>query len=205
MADFNFVDYILLAIFLFSILAGFGRGFVREIIALLTLFAAVFVATMFSNTLAVAFTSSPGVQSAVNEASTTIGMNAAQPVSYIAIAISFALLFAGTMLLGSLIGYFINMAFQFGLIGMGNRLLGAAFGAARGFVFNVVLVFLVQLTPFSSQPLWQQSKLVAELQPAVVWLGNIVSPSLAGLKDRVGQTMQNVNSSIQNAAHRIAQ
>lgn len=203
MVDFNFVDYIILAVFFFSVLAGFGRGFVREIISLVTLFAAVVVAVMFSNTLAMNFTNSPEVQNTVNQASSAIGASVSQPVSYIAIAICFALLFAGTMLFGSLVGYFINMAFQFGILGLGNRLFGAVFGAARGFVFNAILIFLVQLTPFSNQALWQQSKLVASFQPGVVWLGSIVSPSLAGLKDRFGQTLQNVNSSIQSVTQSI--
>lgn len=195
----NIVDYILLAIFFFSILAGFGRGFVREVISLVTLIAAVVIAVMFSNPLALSFTSSAGVQSAVN----SVSASAAQPISYVAIAICFALLFAGTILIGSMIGYFINMAFQFGMIGIGNRILGAAFGAARGFVFCAIMVFLFQLTPFSSHSYWQQSQMVAVMQPTVVWLGNIVSPSLAGLKDKFGSTMQDVNSKIQDMSHSI--
>ena len=201
--SFNVVDYILLVIFFFSILAGFGRGFVREVISLITLVAAVVLAVMFSNPLALSFTSSAGVQGVVNSASSTIGVNAAQPVSYVAIALCFALVFAGTILIGSLIGYFINMAFQFGMLGIGNRVLGAAFGAARGFVFCVILVFLFQLTPFSSHSYWQQSQIVGSLQPAVVWLGNTVSPSLSGLKDRFGSALQDVNSNIQTMTHSI--
>ena len=198
MSNLNWVDYIILAIFLFSTLAGFARGLVRELVSLATLVAAFIVATMFANSLATAFTSSPTVQNAVNQASTAIGMNATQPVSYAALGISYAILFVGTMLAGALLGYFLNFAFQAGILGFGNRLLGGVFGFARGFLFNLVLIFIVQLTPFSANASWQQSQLVGTFQPAVQWLGNIVSPSLANLKERFGSTIQGVGSSIQD-------
>lgn len=201
----NVVDYAFLAVFFFGVLSGLGRGFIREIIALFTLIAAIVIAVMCSDNFAHYFLNATGVQSAVNQASSSMGVNASQPVSYIAIAISFALLFAATMLIGSLIGYFINMAFQYGILGLGNRLLGAAFGGLKGFAYCVVLAFLVQLTSFSSNAMWQHSQVVAMLQPGVVWLGNTVSPSLAGLKDRFGNAIQGVNSSIQNATRSIAQ
>lgn len=197
MANLNWVDYIILAVFFFSILAGFGKGLVRELVSLATLVAAFIVASMFANPLAAAFTSSPSVQSAVNQASSAIGMNAAQPVSYAALGVSFAVLFTATILAGSLLGYFLNIAFQTGILGFGNRILGAVFGFARGFLINLVLIFVVQLTPLSAQSWWQQSQLVGTFQPAVQWLGNIVSPSLANLKERFGSTIQDVGSSIQ--------
>jgi len=196
MADLNWVDYIILAIFFFSILAGFGRGFVREIIGLITLFASFIIAAIFSNQLAMRFTHSAGVQHAVNQASSTIGVDTSQPVSYMAIGISYTLLFAGTYIVGSLIGYFMNMAFQWGVLGLANRFFGAVFGAIRGFILNLVLIFLVQLTPVSTQAAWQHSQLVVAFQPAVLWLANIVSPSLANLKERMGNTLQNMDSSI---------
>lgn len=196
-ANLNWVDYIILAIFFFSILSGFGRGFVREVVSLVTLIAAFVIAILFSNALALAFTSSAPVQNAVTQASSAIGMNAAQPVSYLALGISFGVLFAGTVIVGSLIGYFLNVAFQTGILGIGNRILGAGFGFCRGFLINLVIIFVVQLTPFGSSPSWGQSQLVRSFQPAVVWLGGVVSPALSNLKAKFGQTLQDVNSSIQ--------
>ncbi len=198
MSNFNWLDYIFLAVFLFSMLAGFGRGFVREVMSLLTLVAAFVIAAMFSNPLAVAFTSSPSVQSVVSQANSAIGVNTAQPVSYLALGLSFGLLFAGTVIAGAIITFFLNFAFQAGLLGMGNRILGAGFGLARGFIINLVVIFVLQLTPISAEAWWNQSSIVQSYQPAVVWLGGIVSPSLADLKSKMSQTLQNVNSSLQN-------
>lgn len=198
MQNFNWVDYIFLAIFFFSMLAGFGRGLVREVVSLATLIAAFVVASMFSNALAVAFTSNPSVQSAVSQANAAIGINTAQPVSYLALGISFGVLFAGTVLAGAIIGFFLNFAFQTGLLGLSNRLLGGLFGLGRGFILNLVIIFVIQLTPVSAEAWWGQSTIVRSYQPAVVWLGNIVSPSLADLKAKMGSTLQDVNSSLQN-------
>jgi membrane protein required for colicin V production len=201
MDNLNWIDYIILIIFLFSVLAGFGRGLVKEIISLATLVAAFVVASIFSNALAIKITGSAAVQSAMTEASTAIGTSVAQPASYAALAISFGLLFAGTVIVGSIVSYFVNMAFQVGILGIGNRLLGAVFGAGRGFIINLVFIFIVQLTPMSNQAFWQQSQLVGSFQPAVVWLGNVVSPSLANLKEKFGKTVEEMGSSIQNISN----
>ena len=204
MSNLNWVDYIVLAIFFFSILAGLTRGLVREVVSLVTLIAAFAVAIMFSSQLAAVFTNTAVVQSVVNQASGAIGVNTAQPVSYMALGISFGLLFAGTVIVGAIIGYCLNIAFQTGILGIGNRLLGAVFGLARGFIINLVIIFLVQLSPLSSEAWWQQSYFVGVFQPAVVWLGDFVSPSLANLKAKFGQTFQNVNSQIQNVTGSIS-
>ncbi|RDI48828.1 CvpA family protein [Aquicella lusitana] len=196
-ANLNWVDYIILAIFFLSILAGFWRGFIREVVSLITWILAFVVAATFSHPVASAFTSSPAVQGALTQASSS----ADQPVSYAAIAISFALLFAGTIIVGSILGYVLNMAFQAGVLGIGNRILGGVFGFCRGFIINLVLIFLVQLTPFSQQEIWTQSSLVATYQPTVQWLDSVVSPGLADLKARFGGTVEEVGTKFQGISN----
>lgn len=198
MSNLNWIDYIILLIFFFSIIAGFIRGFVKEVVSLITLVAAFVIATMFSNALAQLFTGHPSVQNAVNQATTSLGVDTAQPVSYIALGISFALLFAGTIIVGMIVSFFLNFAFKSGVLGIGNRLLGGIFGLVRGYIINLALIFVVQLTPLGTQASWSQSQFVNMYQPAVQWLGNIVSPSLANLKARFEQTIQNFGSQLQN-------
>ena len=198
MENLNWVDYIILAIFLFSMLAGFSRGLIKEVVSLASLIAAFVVAVMFANSLALHFTSSSAVQNVVTDASNAIGMNAAQPVSYAAIGISFGLLFAGTVIIGSIIGFFLNMAFSIGVLGVGNRLLGGVFGLGRGFIINLVIIFMLQMTAVSGQPWWKESQCVQQFQPTVVWLGGIVSPSLANIKERATETMKDMGSKIQS-------
>lgn len=198
MSHLNWIDLIILAIFFLSIIAGFVKGFIREIISLVTLIAAFVIAIMFSNALASMFTSSDTVQSAMSQSSSAIGTSTENPVSYVAIGLSFILLFIGTIIVGSIVSFILNIAFQTGILGFGNRLLGAGFGLVRGFIINLVLIFFVQLTAFGSEAAWHESRFVNYFQPAVEWLGNVVSPSLAHLKDKFSQTVENVNSQIQN-------
>lgn len=198
MSNLNWVDLIILAFFFLSIIAGMGRGFIGEVVSLLTWIMAFIVAITFTYPLASAFTSSSSVQGIVTQASSAIGMSASQPVSYLALVICFLILFAGTILAGSLLGYFLNFAFQVGTLGIGNRLLGGIFGFARGFIINLVLIFLVQLTPFNKASWWQQSQFVASFQPTVQWLDGIISPNLGNLKAKIAQEFQKVTSTIQN-------
>jgi membrane protein required for colicin V production len=195
----NWVDYIILAIFFLSILLGFARGLIKEVISLITLVVAFVVAITFSNSLAAAFTSSTSVQNAVNQASTAIGVNTAQTVSYAALGISFGLLFVATIIVGAIVGSILSLAFQAGILGLGNRLLGGVFGFFRGLLINLVIIFVIQLTSMGNQPWWHQSQFVIAFQPAVQWLGDFVSPSLANLKIKFEETLQNVNSSIKKS------
>ena len=178
----NWVDYIILGVFLFSILAGFGRGFVKEIVSLITLVLAFIIAIKFSQQLANYLTSTQAAQQVISQTTTAIGVSATQPASYLAVGISFTLLFVATVMVGSIVGYFLNMAFQFGILGFGNRLFGAAFGLLRGFLFILVIIFVIQLTPISQEPWWDASRLVNAYQPAVQWLARVVSPGLEKLR-----------------------
>lgn len=197
MENFNWVDYIFLGVIFLSVLTGFGRGLVKEVVSLATLIAAFVVAILFASKLSVYFTSSSMVQNMVAQTSSAIGVSTETAVSYVAIGISFAILFSVTAIIGSIIGSILNSLFQVGLLGVGNRLLGAAFGVARGLLISLVIVFVVQLTPLSGETWWQKSQLVAKFQPGVVWLGNVVSPALSGLKNKFSGTVNDMGSSFE--------
>lgn len=194
MSNLNWVDYIFLAIFLFSTLAGLTRGFVREVISLITLIAAFVIAILLAHPLAAMFSHSSTVQNAVEQASN------AQSVSYVSISIAFALLFMGTIIVGAIISSVLSMAFRVGILGFGNRLLGGIFGFIRALIINLVIIFVVQLSPIAEEDWWQKSQVVAQYQPAIQWLGDIVSPGLSSLKERFGQTVQTVNEKLQSVS-----
>lgn len=170
MAQFNWVDYVFIAVFTLSVLAGFVRGFVREILALLVLIAGFVVATIFANSLAAYFTQSTGASAD------------SQVVSYLSVGISFGVIFTGTVIAGSILSFFLSLIFQSTVLGFGNRLLGAVFGFGRGFIINLVIVFVVQLTAFGDNDAWKQSKLVEFFQPSAAWMSGVVAPTLEDLK-----------------------
>lgn len=198
MDNFNGVDYFFLGIFMFSTLAGFTRGFIKEIISLLSLAAAIVIGAVFSHPLALSFTSSPGVQSVVTQASGTINMDVSQPVSYIAVGISFGILFAVTLIIGSIVGFILNLVVSFGALGLGNRILGALFGLGRGFLINLVIIFMIQLTSIGGLPGWNSSQVVLAYQSYVASFAAIVIPGFIGIKDKAQQTLQNAGQSLKS-------
>lgn len=191
----NAVDILILAIICISIFLGFARGFISEIISLLSLIAAFVIAIAFTHPLATYFNGTAMVQSAVSSTTNAIGTSTATPVSYMTIAISFAILFFATLIVGSIIKTILNLMIQRGFLGFGNRILGAGFGLVRGYLFVLALIFMVQLSPLAKETWWTQSKTVPYFQPQVVWLGSIVSPALDNLKSTFGTTIDDATDS----------
>jgi membrane protein required for colicin V production len=188
---------VILFIFLFSIISGFARGLISEVISLLTLIAAFVVAGLFAEPVAAFFTHASPVS-----APASTGVDATQVVSYVAVAITFVLLFILTSIAGAVIKYLINMVFRAGVLGFANRLLGMVFGVARGFLLNVFLIFIVQLTPVSARAEWQASHYVPLFAPYVSYLSSKVSPTLAELKDKYSAALGDAASNIENATQK---
>ncbi len=194
MAGYNWVDYALLAVFFLTAMSGIVRGGAKEIISILSWVAAYFVAAMFSESLATYFSSNTHVQAAFSS-------GVASQISSFTLIASFCLLFFGTLIIGSIIGSIVGHAVDSIGLGIVNRLLGGVVGLAKGYLVNVVIIFLVQAGSFEPQPAWSQSVMVNTMQPAVVWFSNLVAPGIAAIKTK----MQNFNSGLQNTASGMLQ
>jgi membrane protein required for colicin V production len=203
--SFNWIDYIILGIFLLSALSGLMRGGVREIISLLTWIAAFFIASLFAAPLATHFSNSDKVQSLVSSASSSVVEATSTHASLFALGVSFVLLFLATLLVGAIIGYVANSAVESGGISIINRLIGVLCGLGRGFLVNLVLIFVVQLTPVAKQPIWTDSTLVSAYQPTVTWIGNIVQPGMEAMKSKMGKTLEDFGTSVQSKAADVFQ
>ena len=145
----NGVDIVIIAITGLSCLFGLWRGLVKEVFSLLTWVAALVVARFFSEHLAPLF-------EGILEGSTT---------RYIA---AFAILFIVTMMLGTLINYFLSKLLTIAGLKFTDRLLGGVFGVARGLII-VLLAIFVSSTFFASSPLWQQSQLIPHGIAMIEW------------------------------------
>jgi membrane protein required for colicin V production len=195
MAAWNWLDWIIVAIFLFSILMGFVRGLVSEIISIVALIAAVVIAITFADNLALNIMNYSFVQDIVARTSSSFGANTTDAISYIALGISFLVLFAGTILVAAIFKFIINLALRTGILGIGNRILGAIFGFVRGYILNVVLLFVLQLTPATNQTWWQQAYFVPYFQSSIVWLDSRVTPAVVQLKEQLQNS--NINAKVQ--------
>jgi len=183
----NWVDYLILGVFIVSILAGLLRGLIKEIISLLTWIAATIAGLLLAPRVAAYFTNSAQVQSTIASADSTIGINAAHSVSMVSTGVSFMVIFVVTLICGTIFNYFVNRTVDAGGISVGNRLWGGVFGLGRGFLVNILIVFMVQFSPLGQQPAWAQSQFVQYFQLPVSILDQWLQPQLQDLKSKIGQ------------------
>lgn len=146
----NGVDMAWLGVLGLSVAVGAVRGLLVEVLALLGWAAAWWVSRMVAPALA------PGLP--LSSAGPTVGLGAA-----------YALVFVITLFAWSVLTWLVRHLVRASVLSGADRLLGAVFGAVRGLLLALVLVWLVELTPLARQPAWQASHGVAWLQ--AVWQG----------------------------------
>jgi len=134
------VDNLILAVIAISSAFGVRRGFIKEIMSLLSWIAALLVSRVYSVSLASI------LENLIDNPS----------VRYV---IAFSVLFVIIIMLGTLLNHLISKLLVVTGLKTIDRLLGAVFGVARGTV--IVLVFLFVLNVFVSESeWWQQSTLI---------------------------------------------
>ncbi len=117
----NWLDYVLIAILLFSAIQSFRRGFSREIIGLAAMFFAFLLAMWFygmAGSLVSPYVGSPA----------TANM------------IGFFLVVIAVLLLGALVGWIVSRFLRTVGLSFFDRLLGAAFGVVRGLLISMALL-----------------------------------------------------------------
>ena len=156
----NWADYLIIIIIALSMLMGFWRGLLREVISLTTWIAAFAIAFLFAEDAAahlVPYLDLPSLR----------------------IAVAFGGLFLATLLLGGLIGILASYLVHYtGLTGT-DRVLGITFGLARGAAMIAVLVLAAGFTPLPQDPWWGQSLLLPYFQEIALWLRDFLPPELA--------------------------
>ena len=152
LTSFNWADWAIVTVTVASALISLIRGFVREALSLLTWAAAFFVAVAFHQPMV-------GWLASLVE----------KP--YVREILAYVLLFAGTLVVGSLLTYLIALVVKrTGLSGT-DRLLGMMFGTARGLIVVLALVVLLpsMLTGIEQDQWWQQSQLIPEFTMMSAW------------------------------------
>ncbi|MDX1812290.1 MAG: CvpA family protein [Gammaproteobacteria bacterium] len=148
----NAVDSVILGILLISTGISFIRGFMREVLSLTAWIAAVWVAVAFTPPLSILL-----VDHIANES--------------IRLLAAFVGLFLSTLIVGSLLNFFIGQLVRKTGFSGTDRMIGLVFGFARGGVIVAVLLTIVGFTQFPQETWWQESALVPHFNPLVAWLG----------------------------------
>ncbi len=128
--NFTLLDWLVIAILLYSVVMSAVRGFVREVLGLVTVVLGVILAAWFHRDLGRIFS---GVVRTED----------------LALFFGFFLLFGGTLIVGFTLIWLIYRFFEFAHIEWFDRLLGGAFGFVRGWLIGVVI--FLGLTSFEVQ------------------------------------------------------
>jgi membrane protein required for colicin V production len=131
MGTWNWLDYILAAIVLASVIAATMKGFVQELISLASVAVGLVVAALGYPRAALWF-------------------DDLTKSHEIALGLGFLVLFLGTLLLGALVGVLARKLIKTAGIQWFDRFLGGIFGLVRGVLINAIL--LMVLMAFAIKP-----------------------------------------------------
>lgn len=165
---FNWVDYAIIGVIIFSVLISIVRGFVREALSLITWIAAVWVSIHFHSIVSVWL--EPYISTAA-----------------IRMAAAFFALFCMTLLAGSILSFIIvQFIHKTGLSGT-DRSLGIVFGLARGCLIAsiglLIATLLLPSTPTNNpqanndESILQHSQLAPHFKPIMDWLQQFLPDS----------------------------
>ncbi|HUZ47806.1 MAG TPA: CvpA family protein [Terriglobia bacterium] len=124
MANWNWLDWVLAAIVLLSVITAIFKGFVGELISLASVVAAVGVAILNYGRLA------PDLEDLTRSHA-------------IALGISFLLLFFGTLLIGAFVAALARKLIQRAELQWFDRFLGGIFGLVRGVLVDCIVLLIL--------------------------------------------------------------
>jgi membrane protein required for colicin V production len=137
----NWIDYLLIALVVFSCVAGVMRGLLREVIALVTWVAAVLIAWHYAAVL------EPHLGGAL--ANEGVRVWAARTI-----------IFLGVVLIGTGIGAIVSHLVRLSLFSGTDRFFGGIFGFLRGLVMIGLFVMLCHALRLNAEPWWRGSTLI---------------------------------------------
>lgn len=156
----NWVDYLILAIILLSVILSVWRGFTREALSLAGWILAFWIAIVFSDNLIAA-----------------LARHIHSPTARMIVA--FSLLFFATLMLAALINYLAGQIIQKSGLSGTDRILGIFFGLARGILVVALLVLLGGMTPMPQESWWRHAQLMHYFQSIALWLAHFMPPELS--------------------------
>ena len=153
-------DYAVIVIVIWSVLLGWWRGFVYEVLSLLGWVIAYVVARWQAANLATL-------------------MPAGLEVDAIKVTVAFVLLFVATLIVSGIVVWMLSKLIKSIGLGWLDGLFGSLFGMLRGTLLVLMLVLLAGLTDLPKKPFWREAKLSKPLESmalaSLVWLPDSVA------------------------------
>ena len=165
------IDWLIVAVVILSTLLSLKRGFVKEILSLLTWVIAFVVSIKFSDQMQALL-----IDQVQND-----------QVRYI---VSFVSLFVASLIVGALVSFLLGSLIQVTGLSSTDRVLGMLFGFARGSLIVVAFVSILSLSPaIEKTDFWKTSQLIPQLGQLNEWTREMLGKSSdlmdATLIDRV--------------------
>jgi membrane protein required for colicin V production len=154
----NWFDYLLIALMVISCVAGVLRGLLREVIALVTWVAAVWIAWHYAAVL------EPRLGGAL--ANEGVRAWAARSIIFVAV-----------LLIGACIGAIVGRVVRLSIFSGTDRFLGGIFGFLRALVMIGLFVMLCHALRLSGEPWWRGSTLIPYGERAANVLRGMVGES----------------------------
>lgn len=151
LSSLNWVDYTFAIVIIVSTLISLIRGLVKEALSLASWIVAFWVGITFAKPAApllAKWISNDGIR----------------------IVSAFFILFAITLILGTMLNFLISQIVQkTGLSGT-DRILGMVFGAGRGVLLVALLVMAGSLTSMPKEQWWKASVFIPHVRPVAMWM-----------------------------------
>lgn len=146
----NTPDLLIAGVVFLSILIGILRGFVKELISLVTWVVAILMAALYASPLAehITFTK----------------------IALVKNLTSFLLIFIGIVFVGAIINYIIGGLVRKTPFSVPDRILGSLFGVLRGAFFVTILILIAGLTPFPEEDWWHESYAIGKFEVLAIWI-----------------------------------
>ncbi|WP_438465027.1 CvpA family protein [Marinomonas sp. PE14-40] len=150
------LDWVVFAVITLSTLLSLKRGFIKEVLSLITWVLAFVIAVKFSSQM-----QSLIVDQVQND-----------QIRYI---VAFASLFVVSLCVGALINFLLGSLIKITGLSSTDRVLGMLFGFARGTLILVAFTSLLSLSPVVTETdFWKDSKLVPKLVVLKDWARDVL-------------------------------
>ena len=155
----SWLDYVVIAVIVFSMAWGAWRGLVHEVLSLAGWIMAFIAGNLFAAPLSEMFPA------------------AMRPE--LRVVVAFVLIFVGTLVLAALASALVTKFIKVSVLHSLNRWLGALFGLLRGLLIVVVRAMVAGLTSLPRKPDWTDSASGYSLAQTVTQLKPWLPPALA--------------------------
>ncbi|WP_238322960.1 CvpA family protein [Gorillibacterium massiliense] len=172
----NVIDLIIAAALLVAFVVGYRRGMVSQLVSLVGLVLAFYIAYRYSDDLAPHLSKWIPVSTFTGYGNYQYVLHTLQADDYILRALSFALLFIAVKIVLSAVGHLLNIVAKIPGLNALNRWGGAFLGVAEAALLSAVIVYVLSVTP--SDPV--QKALAGS--KAVPYIMDTVPELLQGIK-----------------------